>query len=77
MMFPPCLIEHNPLSSIKMTSSKKTLEQIVKGEWISLLVKPLRKLLTITACISHSYKQTQATNIQKGDIRMSISLPYV
>ena len=33
MLFPPCLIEHIPLSQIKMTYTKKTAS--VKGEWIS------------------------------------------
>ena len=39
----------------------------------TLIVKSLRELLTITACLSH---KTQATDIQEEEIRMSINLPY-
>ena len=39
----------------------------------ALLVKSLRELLTITACLSHSNKHKP----QEEEIRMSINLPYV
>ena len=42
VLFPPCLIEHIPLSLIKMTKPNKKTSF------------PLRQLQTITACLSHN-----------------------
>ena len=42
----------------------------------TLLVKSLRELLTITACLQ-SHQLTQATDIQEEEIKMSINLPYI
>ena len=42
-----------------------------------LSVKSLRELLIITACLSHSNKRTQATDIQKEEIIKNINLPCV
>ena len=39
------------------------------------LVKSLRGLLTITACLSHNNKHK--SDIQEEEIRMSINLPYI
>ena len=41
----------------------------------TLLVKSLRQLLTITACLSHS--NYRKPHIQEEVIRMTINLPYV
>ena len=78
VLFPPCLIQHIPLSQIKMTYTKKTLEygkcyrrmDIRKA----LLVKSLRELLTTS--LPELQQQTQAADIQEEEIRMSINLPY-
>ena len=58
VLFPPCLIQHIPLSQIKMTYTKKTLE-LNKCErrmdiQKALLIKSLEKLLIITVCLSHN-----------------------
>ena len=41
----------------------------------ALLVKSLRELLIITACLSNSKKRK--SYIQEREIRMSINLPYI
>ena len=65
MLFPPCLIEHVPLSQIKTTYTKKTLDKASVNIRKTLLIKSFKEL------------QTQATDIQEEEIRMSINLPYV
>ena len=41
-----------------------------------IFVKSLRKLLTITACLSQSQRQIQANNIQKEEINRNTILRY-
>ena len=41
------------------------------------IISKIFKRITINHSLSQSQKQTQATNIQEEEIRMSINLPYV
>ena len=58
MCFPPCLIEHIPLSHMQRTytKNKAIVKRVVKIRK-AFLVKPLRELLTIAACLSQSNKR--------------------
>ena len=80
VLFPPCLIEHIPISQIKITYTKKNarIKQMLKenGYQESVFSKIFKKIAN-NHSLSQSQQKTQPTNIQKGFVRMSINLPCV
>ena len=63
VLFPLCLIKHIPLSSIKMTQSKKRIKQVLEknGYQGSIISKNLREL-AYTACLSRNNKRKPQTS---------------
>ena len=76
MLFPPCLIEHIPLSNKddlykEITKIKQMLkENGYQGNIISKIFKKITK----NHNLPQSQQHTQVTDIQKENIRMSINL---
>ena len=81
VLFPPCLIEHIPLSEIKMTYTKKARERIKQvlkeNGYQESIISKIFKRITNNHNLHQSQQQTQATDILEEEIRMSINLPYV
>ena len=79
VLFPTCLIEHIPLSPIKMTYPKKTLEKKVLKDngYQKSIISNIFNRITKNHSLSQTQQHTQATYIQEDQIKMSINLPYV
>ena len=79
VMFPPCLIEHIPLSHKKddVHNENARIKQVLKetGHQESVVSK-IFKRITNNRSLFQLQQQTQVINIQEEDIRISINLPY-
>ena len=79
-MFPPCLIEHIPVSTNKDDLYKENarIKQVLKenGYEESIISKTFTRI-TNNHSLAQSQQLTQATEIQEEEINMSINLPYV
>ena len=78
VLFLPGLIEHVPLSQIKMTYTKKNIrikQMLKENRYQESIISKIFKRITY----NHSFPRslTQATDIQEEEIRMSINLPHV
>ena len=76
MLFPPCLIEHIPLSNKddlykEITKIKQMLKE--NGYQENIISKIFKKI-TKNHNLPQSQQHTQVTDIQKENIRMSINL---
>ena len=76
MLFPPCLIEHIPLSNKddlykEITKIKQMLQE--NGYQENIISKIFKKI-TKNQNLPQSQQHTQVTDIQKENIRMSINL---
>ena len=80
MLFPPCLIEHIPVSTNKDDLYKENarIKQVLKenGYEESIISKTFTRI-TNNHSLAQSQQLTQATKIQEEEINMSINLPYV
>ena len=76
VLFPPCLIEHIPLSQINdLRKENARIKQVLKenGYQESIISKIFQRITN-----NHSLPQLQQqTQIQEEEIKMSINLPYV
>ena len=77
VLFPPCLTEHTPLSPIDDSAkeSAKIKQVLQENEYQESFISKIFKRITNNHSLSESQKQTQATDIQKEEIRISITLP--
>ena len=68
VLFPPCLMEHIPLSQIKMTYTKKTQEEWIKENgYQESIISKIFKRITNNHGLPQLQQLTQATDIQVGE----------
>ena len=77
MLCPPCLIEHVPLSQIKMTYRKKNVEVLKENGYQENIISKVFKKITNNHSLPQSQPLTQATDTQVEEIRMNMNLSYV
>ena len=79
MLFPPCLIEHVPLSPIKdnLTKENARIKQVFRQNgYQEDIINKIFNRTTKNNSLSQSQQQTQATDILEKEIRMRINLPH-
>ena len=80
MLFPPCLI-FRAYSIITnkdhLTKENTRITLVLKNEYQESIIKKIFKIITKNHSLSQSQQQTQATDIQEDEIKMSINLPYI
>ena len=80
VLFPPCLI-FRAYSIITnkdhLTKENTRITLVLKNEYQESIIKKIFKKITKNHSLSQSQQQTQATDIQEDEIKMSINLPYI
>ena len=80
VLFPHCLIEHNPLSQINIDLDKENarIKQVLKENgYRESIINKIFRTVTNHHSLPQSQQLTQVTDIQEEEIRISINLLYV